>query len=213
MIGSSSRLDGEHARPDEVGLATMAYPTVAERSEGARGVSPARRRRWALWALALAMCGGPSAHAAPRPGIPVPTFRVEDLDGRVHTERDLMRTWSVVVAITDKDSGPAVHAWFERGLLGMPSSVQVVSMAALNIIPLVPTAAIVGAARADAPRHRWRTIWVSRDGSLNRALDLGDGEDPWVFVVNPDGRVVEVVHAPADELGMARVRRALGLTA
>jgi len=172
--------------------------------------APRRRAPW-LAGVALAVCAALPAHAAPRPGSSVPAFRVEDLEGNVHTERDLTRTWSVVVAITDKDSGPAVHAWFQRGLLGMPSSVQVVSMAALNIFPLVPTATIVGAARSDAPRARWRTIWVSRDGSLNRALDLGDDEDPWVFVVDPGGRVVEVVHAPVDDAAMARVRGALGL--
>lgn len=167
--------------------------------------------RRSVRALLVAMMATLEAHAAPRPGQAMPSFSVADLEGRVHTERELTGAWSVVIAISDKDSGPAVHAWFERALLGLPPSVRVVSMAALDLFPLIPTSTIVGRARADAPRHRWRTIWVSRDGSLASSLGLNEDEDPWVFVIDPSGRVTEVVHAGVDAAGIARVRRALGL--
>lgn len=153
------------------------------------------------------------ADATPRPGQSVPTFRVDDLEGRGHSERDLQGAWSAVIVITDKDSGPAVHAWFERCLLALPPTVQVVSMAALDLFPLIPTSTIVGRARTDAPRHRWRTIWVSRDGSLAESLGLEESEDPWVFIVDPRGRVVETMHTTVNDAGIARVHRALGVTA
>ncbi len=173
-------------------------------------------RRWPTFAnmirrgvLVLGLLFACSALAAPRPGPAMPSFSVGDLEGRTHTERDLVGGWSVVIVITDKDSGPAVHAWFERALLSLPPSVRVVSMAALDLFPLIPTATILGRARSDAPRHRWSSIWVSRDGSLATSLGLEDSEDPWVFVLDPRGRVIEVVHAPVDEAGIARVRAAL----
>ncbi|MEZ4392414.1 MAG: hypothetical protein R3A48_15100 [Polyangiales bacterium] len=181
--------------------------------EGA-GLGPRAQRSWRAGVL---LRGGLiagllfawSALASPRPGQNLPSFRVGDLEGQTHTERDLLGSWSVVIVITDKDSGPAVHAWFERALLGLPSSVRVVSMAALSLFPLIPTSTILSRARSDAPRHRWRSIWVSRDGSLATSLGLEDGEDPWVFVLDPSGRVTEVVHAPVDESGVARLRAAL----
>lgn len=77
------------------------------------------------------------------------------------------------------------------------------AMAALILFPRIPTA------RADAPRHRWRSIRVSRDGSLATSLGLGDSEDPWAFVLAPSGRVTEVVNAQVDEAGIARRRAAL----
>ncbi len=168
-------------------------------------------RRIALGVL-IGMLFTLGAHASPRPGQMVPSFSVNDLEGRAHTERELTGAWSVVIAITDKDSGPAVRAWFDRVLLRLPPTVRVVSMAALDLFPLIPTSMIEGRARADAPRHRWRSIWVSRDGSLATSLGLSEDEEPWLFVVDPSGRVTETLHSNVDDEGVARIRRAVGVT-
>ena len=162
-------------------------------------------------AVLLGVLVATMAQATPRPGQSVPPFTVDDLEGRAHTERDFTGVWSVAIVITDKDCGPAVHAWFDHGFRALPPSVQVVSMAALDMFPLIPTATIVGRARDDAPRHRWRTIWVSRDGSLAQSLGLEESDDPWVFVIDPGGRVVEVIHSAVDAHRISQMRRALGL--
>jgi hypothetical protein len=48
-------------------------------------------------------------------------------------------------------------------------------------------------------------VWFSRDGSLAEQLGLGDSETPWVFVVDPRGRVLASVHAAFSPANLSRV--------
>jgi len=56
----------------------------------------------------------------------------------------------------------------------------------------------------------WETIWFSRDGSFAEQLGLDESETPWVFVVDPSGRVALSLHAEASPAGAARVLAAVG---
>lgn len=72
------------------------------------------------------------------------------------------------------------------------------------------SALAVAAGVALASAALWETIWFSRDGSFAEQLGLDESETPWVFVVDPSGRVALSLHAEASPAGAARVLAAVG---
>lgn len=165
------------------------------------------RTRGAL--LAIALCVSSSAWAAPVTGRPFPAFSVDDISRTRHTQRDLLGRWTVILAMTDKDIGPAITDWYRRVEALLPVGARILTFGALDLFPLIPTATIMSEARGSSPRCRWGEVWLSRDGSLAASLGLTEDEIPWVFVVDPTGRVVESIHANLTEGGVARVAAAL----
>lgn len=150
-----------------------------------------------------------TAWAVPLIGQSVPAFSVEDLNSAVHTERELTGRWTVVLAMSDKDAGAALRAWWLRVAPFAPAGTRVVTFAALDLFGLIPTATIVSEARGATPRARWSEVWLSRNGSLAESLGLPASETPFVFVVDAAGRVLESLHAMPDDGGVARVLSAL----
>lgn len=163
-----------------------------------------------LLRAAVVLAVASAALAEPQPGRAFPSFRVDDLAGTHRTERDLRGRWTVALAMTDKDIGPQLTAW--RRQLGerLPPHARVLNLVALDIFGLVATSTVVGQARERTPRPMWESVWFSRDGALAEQLGLADSETPWVFVVDPDGRVALNVHAEATPAGVARVLAAVG---
>ncbi len=157
----------------------------------------------------MALCLSLPAWASPGVGRAFPAFAVDDIGRAAHTQRDLLGRWTVILAMTDKDIGPAVTAWYRRVEPLLPVGARTLTFAALDLFPLVPTATIMSEARGTSPRCRWGEVWLSRDGSLASSLGLAEDELPWVFVVDPSGRVVESIHANMTEGGVARVGAAL----
>lgn len=152
----------------------------------------------------------PAAMAVPQAGRTMPSVSVSDLSGTQHTERDLTGQWTIAFAMTDKDCGDAVGRWF-HGVRGqVPASTRLLTFVAIDLFPLVPTATVLSQARERTPRHQWHTVWFSRDGSFANQLGLPESETPWVFVIDPSGRVVESIHANANDAGIARVVAAVG---
>lgn len=149
------------------------------------------------------------AWASPAVGRAFPAFAVDDIGGAQHTQRDLLGRWTVVLAMTDKDIGPAISGWYQRVEAVLPLGARVLTFAALDLFALIPTATVTAEARGSSPRCRWGEVWLSRDGSLATSLGLPEDELPWVFVVDPEGRVVESLHARVDEASVARVAAAL----
>lgn len=146
-----------------------------------------------------------SGFAEPRAGQPMPAFSVNDLEGTRHTQRDLLGSYTVICTLTDKDSGPAVEAWWRPLEIAIPAGTPMLTFTALDIFGLVPTGTILSQARERTPRPQWRQVWFSRDGSLAESLGLESDETPWVFVVDPRGRVVVSIHAAFSAAGLARV--------
>ena len=160
-------------------------------------------------ALALVLAVPGSAAADPPVGAPMPAFSVEDLNGTVRTQRDLVGHWTVAFVMTDKDVGDDLTAWWRRLDGVLPSSARMYTFAALNLFALVPTASVVSQARGSTPRARWNTVWLSRDGSFARSLGLAEEEVPWIFVVDPSGRVALSIHARVSDVGVNRVLAAV----
>lgn len=146
--------------------------------------------------------------AEPRRGQTMPAFSVEDIAGAVHSPRDLTGRWSFVCVMTDKDTHPHVRAWYLR-LHQLAPAMPFITMAALDLFPLIPTGVLRSQAQGSTPRSRWNEVWLSRDGSLARSLGLPESEVPWVAVVAPDGRVVEIVHSLLTDDAYARISAAL----
>ena len=158
--------------------------------------------------FALAMSLSLVASAEPRRGASIPSFTVDDIAGAPHTQRDLTGGWSVLFVMTDKDTHPHVGPWYHRVHRAAPGA-RLVTMAALDLFALVPTSTIVSQARENTPRNGWGNVWLSRDGSLAHSLGLPESEVPWVIVVSPAGRVVEIVHSTLNDESFARVAAAL----
>ncbi|MEZ4390494.1 MAG: hypothetical protein R3A48_05310 [Polyangiales bacterium] len=160
-----------------------------------------------MFALAATVPG--TAFAEPSVGARMPSFRVNDLTGSTRTERDLVGGWSVVFAMTDKDVGPDLTAWWRRVEAAVPQGTRMYTFVALDLFPLIPTDTIVSQARDSTPRSRWNTVWLSRDGSFARSLGLPEVEMPWVFVIDPGGRVAAALHERVSAAGLNRVIAAL----
>ncbi|MEZ4408133.1 MAG: hypothetical protein R3A52_16900 [Polyangiales bacterium] len=165
--------------------------------------------RKTLLTLATGLLLSLSADATPQVGRAMPRFAVNDLNGARRTDQDLRGHWSIVFAMTDKDTGPALRAWWQRVERSAPPGTQMYTFAALDLFGMIPTSTVVSQARDSAPRSRWNRVFLSRDGSLAEQLGLPESETPWVFVVAPDGRVVESIHAPVNEAHAQRVLDAL----
>ena len=163
----------------------------------------------ALSAL-LTLAVSSTALAVPQPGRVVPSVSVNDLGGVHHTERDLTGQWTVVIAMTDKDVGPNLATWWRQIQGRVPEGTRMLSFVALDLFALVPTATVLSQARDATPRDAWHSVWFSRDGSFAQQLGLPESETPWVFVIDPSGRVVESIHANANPGGVARVLTAVG---
>lgn len=165
--------------------------------------------RTILFAFALFVSAPSVSWAEPLPGRAFPTFSVDDIAGTHHNERDLTGRVSVLLVMTDKDTGPAMTAWYRRISTAAPAA-RVLSVVALSLFALIPTSTVISQAREATPRHRWNEVWLSRNGSLAESLGLPESETPWVFVIDASGRVIEAVHGPADDAGVARITAALG---
>ncbi|MBK6534277.1 MAG: hypothetical protein IPF99_33320 [Deltaproteobacteria bacterium] len=163
----------------------------------------------ATMVLALALTLPTMASALPPPGSPMPAFSVDDIAGNHHTERDLRGQWTVAMILTDKDVADDITAWSRRLEAVVRSPARLYRFGALNLFPLLPTAPMISRARESTPRHRWNTVWFSRDGSFASALGLPEEEMPWVVVINPEGRVALTLHERVSEQGVQRILAAL----
>lgn len=168
-----------------------------------------RRHLKTLLAAVLVTAFSATAFSIPAPGRAVPRFEVDDLSGAHRTDRDLHGRWTIAVAISDKDAGDRMRAWWRLLESRVPSPVQRVSLVSLDIFGMVPTSTILDRAREETPRARWGTVWLARDGSLAEQLGLPESETPWVFVIAPDGRVHASVHGLADDNLAEQLVRAL----
>ena len=164
----------------------------------------------ALATLAVTLTLPVPAIADPQPGRALPAVSVSDLGGTRHTERDLRGQWTIAFTMTDKDVGPGLSAWWRQIEGRVPARTRMLSFVALDLFALVPTATVLSQAREATPRGSWHTVWFSRDGSFAEQLGLPESETPWVFVIDPTGRVVESIHADVDAAGVARVLSAVG---
>lgn len=147
--------------------------------------------------------------AMPRVGDTLSGVSVNDLAGTRHTEQDI-DGWTVAIAMTDKDAGDATSAWFHAlHDRVVARRAKMLTFVAVELFPLVLTSTVLSRARDATPRARWGSVWFCRDGTFAQQLGLPSSETPYVMVLSPSRRIVELVHTEVDDAGVARVMAAL----
>ncbi len=89
----------------------------------------------------------------------------------------------------------------DRAIARYPgTSVHLVLLLALDLSWFATTSRAIAAARREVPRERWSDTWLDRGGLVQRAFALPAGtRAPFVFVLDPDGRVTAMVRGVPTE--------------
>lgn len=155
------------------------------------------RRTALLTGVALAL-GSRTARATPRVGQRLPAFEVDDLTGRAHHSRELAGRYTFVLVGSDTDADSAMRRWGAAADRRLPPGAGRVTVLAFNLAFFIATATARSMARARTPESTWNTTWMERHGELAATLGLPESEVPFVFVLDPSGRIVAAAHCEVD---------------
>jgi hypothetical protein len=148
-----------------------------------------------------------SAGAFPMLGERFPSMRAQDLTGQQHSTDELFGRRTMVVAIADRDGADAMRAWFFASRDRVPASVSRESLISLHLPFFISTSYARGKAREQVPEQFWRATLLDR-GGMAKQLGL-DGEVPYVFALDENGRIMAVVHDTVDSRAAQNIWRAL----
>jgi hypothetical protein len=163
--------------------------------------------RAAATALFLVTLGA-TARASPRPGDPFPKVTAQDLTGQQRSTDELKGQRALVVAITDREAGNAVRAWYTAADAKAPSTMRE-SLVSLRLPFFISTPLAQSKAREQVPRQHWQATLLDR-GDMAKHLGLEGGQHaPYVFVLDENGRVVAAVHGTVDSPGADAIWNAL----
>jgi len=145
---------------------------------------------------ALAFAFAPRAFADPHPGAPAPAFTAIDLNGHVHSSRELAQHPTLVVVCTSGDASRAADEWLQRAHAQMAhAGVRVITVVALSLPFFVTDGMVRDRARPQTPNAAWGDTWIEIHGNAQRALGVSDGSStPYVFTVDSTGHVLASVH-------------------
>jgi hypothetical protein len=164
--------------------------------------------RAAATTLLLAAIAG-KADASPRPGEPFPKVTAQDLTGQPRSTDELKGQRVFVIAITDREAGNAVRAWFAAADSHVPPGVARESLVSLRLPFFISTSFAQSKAREQVPRQHWQATLLDR-GDMAKRLGLEGGQHlPYVFVLDENGRVVAAVHGTVDSPNAAEIWSAL----
>jgi len=170
-------------------------------------MSPTRSRAIVLSLLCLWLIADRSA-AAPEAGATLPSLTARDVLGQSHRLEDLIRGPTLLVAITDRNAGDAMQAWFDAANTRAPQANRV------SIIS-VETPFFIGdeygrsKARERVPGPFRHASLFDKNHAMARALDLHDDHLPYAFAVSGDDHVLAVVHGMPGDPGAKRLWAAL----
>lgn len=160
---------------------------------------PRRSPRLAALTLAGALLLTPAAWAVPRPGEELPAFSAKDLNGTEHKSQELRGQRTLVVAMTDRNGGDAMQRWFDAADARLGKGrYESKALISLKLPFFVSGGAARGRAKEKVPQAFWEETWLDRDGRMAKVLALPSSREPFVFVVDAQGRVLASVHGPAD---------------
>lgn len=167
---------------------------------------PGHPGRALLAALLVAAVAGlaPLAEAMPRPGEVFPSFAAKDLLGGQHSSGELRGHRTLVVAITDKDSGEEMQRWFDAATARLGKDYASASILSLHLPFFVSLGAAQGRARERVPQQFWKATWLDK-GDMAKKLGLPQSREPFVFVLDAQGRVVASAHGLVDDVKQADV--------
>ncbi len=167
---------------------------------------PRRSSTLAALTVAGALLLAPGAEALPRPGEALPAFSAKDLNGTERKSRELLGQRTLVVAMTDRNGGDAMQRWFDAADARLGKGrYQSTALISLRLPFFISHGAARSRAKEKVPREFWEETWLDRDGRMAKALALPDSREPFVFVVDEQGRVLASVHGPADAPEAGRI--------
>ncbi len=138
------------------------------------------------------------ALGAPEAGVALPSLRASDVTGAPHQLEDLIDGPTLLVAITDRDGGDAMRAWFGAADARAPH-VNRVAIISIGKPFFVSDAYARSKARQEVPRRAWHASLMDTDHALARTLGLEGGATPYAFAIDGGGRVLAVVHGSVDD--------------
>ncbi len=163
----------------------------------------------ALAAFTLQLASRPGADAL-REGADFPVVMGHDVQGEPRST-DLRGEPSLVVIITDRGAVGHARAWWNAAETRLPHGVQRLSIASIGVPFFVSTDLARREARKNVPREHWHDTLLDTHHDLARELGLEPSNLPWVFVLDPSGRIVALVHTHVDSPDAARIWDELGI--
>lgn len=152
-----------------------------------------------------------AALAIPSAGETLPSIKAPDV---TEAPRDLQallaqsKELTLVVAITDRDAGDEMRAWYEKAD-EMAKESNRISIISINVPFYVSDEYARSKARAQVP-PRWESqTLMDTDEKMAKMLGMKESKTPYVFVVNPQGKVLASVHAKAGSPEAAQIWQAL----
>jgi hypothetical protein len=167
------------------------------------------RREWKVLLLAGVIALPSLALAAPKPGEPLPRFTGEDLLGRTHTSQEYVGQPTLLIAITDKNAGDEMRHWFETADSRISKPFQHESIISLHLPFFVGINAARSRVKDKVPRPSWDDTLFDRDGTLAKTLGLKPSKQPYVFVLDENGRVLARANGSASSPEAQRIWSAL----
>jgi predicted transcriptional regulator len=160
---------------------------------------------------ALALATG-HAGAQPRVGTSVPRFEGRDLLGRNRSSGELLGQPTLVAVLTHRDAG-AMLPMLDRAMARYPtgrSRVRLALILALDLPFYATTSRAIDVAKREVPQAYWSNTWLDRGRHIQRAFGLPQGtRAPFVFVLDPQGRVKAVVRGVPSEADVRAIWRVL----
>lgn len=137
-----------------------------------------------------------AGHADGQPGQSFPMFTAMDLVAKPHRTSEFVGRVTMVVAITDRDAGEAMRAWYTAADAHVPGTVARKSIISLHIPFFITTAYARDQARSQVPEQFWDDTLLDR-GDMAETLHLAESKLPYVYVLDATGKVVAEAHASA----------------
>lgn len=167
----------------------------------------APRMEPALLALASLLLAGRGA-AAPEVGATLPPVEARDVTGQPRRLQELIRGPTLLVAITERDSGDALQAWFDAADRRAPRANRV-SIISIGVPFFVGDEYARGQARERVPAAWRHASLFDKDHAMARALGLREDGLPYAFAVSGDARILAVAHGRPGDPDAERVWTAL----
>jgi hypothetical protein len=120
---------------------------------------------------------------------------------------------NLVVVMTDRPASEGMRSWFDAANTRAPPSVHRVSLISLNLPFFVSDSTARRKARDNVPEQYWSDSFLDKDARMAKTLDLPKSREPFVFVVDAQGRIVETAHGLPTDPGAERIWRSLDMRA
>lgn len=145
----------------------------------------------------------------PQPGSLFPTFTATDLHGRQVSTREWLRGRSLVVVTTDREGSDLSRAWMEAAVQRALPELRLRAIVSLHLPFFVSAAMARGQARKQVPQAAWGDTLLDIRGQSAKRLRLPTSREPYVFVIDAEGRVVASAHGPVDDPRSRTIWKAL----